>query len=202
MIFPRAPGRNTRPIKLLRPYPGPRPTRSGDIGAVRVGEAAPVATDPPLPDPVLLDVVVVDDEAPSRDLLMARLRAAGYRPRAFATAFAALLELSERVPDILISDVNMPGMDGLALARQVRANGWTPRPYVIITSASGERDVPGAALAAGADAFVPKSASIAGFEADFGERLRRSLGRRPGPGAPPVSSWSEPVTGSCRPKGS
>ena len=126
-----------------------------------------MAIDDPPADPALLDVVVVDDEAPSRDLLMVRLRAAGYRPRAFATAFAALLDISERVPDILISDVNMPGMDGLALARQVRANGWSARPYIIITSASGERDVPAAAMTAGADAFVPKSASVAGFEAEL-----------------------------------
>jgi CheY-like chemotaxis protein len=126
-----------------------------------------VHDDLPDADAALLDVVVVDDELPSRDLLMVRARTAGYRPRAFATAFAALRDFDERVPDILISDVNMPGMDGLDLVRQVRANGWTSRPYIIITSASGERGVSDAALAAGADAFVPKSASIAGFAAQL-----------------------------------
>lgn len=98
---------------------------------------------------------------------MVRARSAGYRPRAYVTAVAALRDFSDHVPDILISDVNMPGMDGLALTRQVRANGWTSRPYIIITSASVERGVPSAALAAGADAYVPKSASIAGFEAEL-----------------------------------
>jgi CheY-like chemotaxis protein len=136
-----------------------------------------VAIEQPLSDPALLDVVVVDDDVMGRDLLMVRLRAAGYRPRAFATAFAALRDLSEREPDILISDVNMPGMDGFTLARQVRAKGLTPSPYIIVTSASSERDVPRAALAAGADAFVSKSVSTAGFEDEL-RRARAAIASR------------------------
>jgi len=112
-----------------------------------------------------LDVVVVDDEEPSRELLVARVRMAGHIPRAFHSAFAALLAIGEQVPDVVVTDFNMPGMDGLELARRIRDAGWRPRPYIIVTSATVALDDSTRVRHAGADVFVPKSISLNGFEA-------------------------------------
>jgi CheY-like chemotaxis protein len=109
--------------------------------------------------------VVVDDEEPCRELLVARVRMSGHVPRAFDSPFAALLAIGEQVPDVVVTDFNMPGLDGLELSRRIRDAGWRPRPYIILTSATVELDDSARVRHAGADAFVPKSISLNGFEA-------------------------------------
>ncbi|MGH8865609.1 MAG: ATP-binding response regulator, partial [Burkholderiales bacterium] len=82
----------------------------------------------PLPPPSLVPlslqgvrVLVVDDEADSRDLLGYVLRKYGAEMRGCATAAEALRMLDEWQPDVLVSDIGMPGEDGYDLMRKVRA---------------------------------------------------------------------------------
>jgi PAS domain S-box-containing protein len=78
-----------------------------------------------------LRVLVVDDEADVRDFITAVLESHGISVRAVASAAAALEELERFRPDVLMSDIRMPGEDGYSLIRQIRAleaerGGHTP----------------------------------------------------------------------------
>jgi len=66
---------------------------------------------------------------------------------------AALESLTVHAPDLLVTDVNMPVMDGLELLRHVRANGHHDLPAIVLTARSDQR---AAAAAVGADAFLVK----------------------------------------------
>ncbi len=67
-----------------------------------------------------LRVLVVDDEADIRELITALLASHGIDTRAVASAAAALEELERFRPDVLLSDIRMPGGDGYSLIRQIR----------------------------------------------------------------------------------
>jgi CheY-like chemotaxis protein/anti-sigma regulatory factor (Ser/Thr protein kinase) len=66
-------------------------------------------------------VLVVDDEADARELLSELLRESGAQVRAAASADEAIAAIEEARPDVLVSDIGMPGEDGYALIRRVKA---------------------------------------------------------------------------------
>ncbi len=66
-------------------------------------------------------VLVVDDDAETRDFLVTVLRQYGADATAVASALDALGAISRRQPDVLVSDIGMPGEDGYALLRRLRA---------------------------------------------------------------------------------
>ena len=80
-------------------------------------------------------LLVVDDDADMLRLLTMRLTAAGYRVRAVTSAEAALTELQLKRPQLVLSDVQLPGMDGLALFDNIRAQH--PSLPVILLTAHG-----------------------------------------------------------------
>src|SRR6185295_5491717 len=65
-------------------------------------------------------VLIVDDEADSREVLARLLQEHGAKVTAVNSAAAALRVLKKRIPDVLVSDVGMPGVDGHALIRKLR----------------------------------------------------------------------------------
>jgi PleD family two-component response regulator len=67
-----------------------------------------------------LRILVVDDEADTRELLKQGLEYCGAKVTVVGSAPEALDELMAKVPDVLISDIGMPGIDGYDLIRQVR----------------------------------------------------------------------------------
>jgi CheY-like chemotaxis protein len=67
-------------------------------------------------------VLIVDDEADMRELICFILEEQGATVRVAASAAEALQQISESLPDIVISDIGMPKMDGYALMRQVRTS--------------------------------------------------------------------------------
>lgn len=81
--------------------------------------AIPIARSPQSLDG--LRVLVVDDEADTHEFITALLEAHGIGARAVASAAAALAELERFRPDVLLSDIRMPGGDGYHLIRQIRA---------------------------------------------------------------------------------
>lgn len=76
----------------------------------------------------MLSILIVDDEQPARDRLRRMADGlAGFRVRGEAASAAAALEqIRELNPDILLLDIAMPGMDGMALARVLQQGGTSP----------------------------------------------------------------------------
>jgi len=86
-------------------------------------------------------VLVVDDEADMRELATVILHEYGAQVRSVASAQAALQALDESLPDVLVSDVGMPGMDGYQLLRQVRSRSsdrGSQIPAIALTAYAGE----------------------------------------------------------------
>jgi CheY-like chemotaxis protein len=103
-----------------------------------------------------LNLLVVDDEPMTRTLLSKILTQRGHTVRCAEDGFSALEKMREVLPDILLSDLNMPGMSGFELLSVVRRR--LPGIYVIATSgAYSGKSVP-AGIAA--DAFHEKATSM------------------------------------------
>jgi two-component system chemotaxis sensor kinase CheA len=115
-------------------------------------------------------VLVVDDSAVTRTLEKGILEAAGYRVRVAPDGVAAL-ELLRREPcDLVVTDVEMPRMDGFALTAQVRADDrLRGLPVVLVTSLDSDDDRR-RGVEVGADAYIVKGA----FDQD---RLLETIGR-------------------------
>ncbi len=99
-------------------------------------------------------VLVADDEASVRHVLTLALAQRGLEVRAVSDGEEALKELAARPYDILISDVRMPKMDGLALLQAARA--LHPDLTVVVMSAYGTKELALEAIKAGAYDFVQK----------------------------------------------
>ena len=107
----------------------------------------------PLPTPLAgVQVLVVDDEADSRDFVTFVLEEAGAIVTAVSSAFAALEVFTSQI-DILVSDIGMPGMDGYMLIQQIRA----------LSIEQGGK-IPAIALTAYAGEFDRQKALVAGFQ--------------------------------------
>jgi DNA-binding NtrC family response regulator len=81
-------------------------------------------------------IFVVDDEGQIADLLGAFLRDSGFDVDTFEDGKSCLLKAADSSPDILVSDISMPGMDGIALANAIR--GVCPECKVILISGNPE----------------------------------------------------------------
>ena len=123
-------------------------------------------------------VLLVDDDAPIRRMLERTLGAEGYAVSAVADGGAALAQVERSVPDVIVLDVAMPGLDGLAVTRRLRAKGLTV-PILLLTARDAiEERVAG--LDAGADDYLVKP-----FDVDELKARVRALLRRTGDGADP-----------------
>jgi two-component system chemotaxis sensor kinase CheA len=123
----------------------------GSAGTLAPAPAAP-------PAPARRRVLVADDSVTTRTLEKSILEAAGYEVLAAADGAAAWRLLQERGADLLVSDVEMPRMDGLALTEAVRASPrFRELPIVLVTARASEEDRARGARA-GADAYLVKSA--------------------------------------------
>jgi signal transduction histidine kinase len=131
-------------------------------------QAAEASVDPPSasgeaePQPLAslagVSVLIVDDEEDAREVLMLILQDQGAEVRAVASAAAALDTIRERVPDVLVSDIGMPGEDGHVLLRKLRSLSEEQGgkvPAVALTAYATPADT-ARALAAGFNRHVRK----------------------------------------------
>jgi two-component system response regulator AtoC len=121
-------------------------------------------------------VLVVDDEASMRHLLSVILKDHGYEARAVAGAEEALRELAAREYDLVLTDVRMPKMDGMALLREIQRTA--PGVTVIVMSAYGSHEAAIEAMKAGAYDYVskpfkPDEVVLVLRKAEERERLKR-----------------------------
>ena len=117
------------------------------------------------------NILVVDDEPQITRVLKTTLSAHGYSIRAAADGVQALEEMKYWTPDLIITDLRMPNMDGLELCRRVRAQSRIP---IIVLSVKGEETIKVEALDAGADDYVTKPFSINELLARVRAALRRT----------------------------
>jgi CheY-like chemotaxis protein len=147
--------------------------------AMPTAAATPLALAPaPSAAPSLdgVDILVVDDDTDTRDLLSAILGTAGGRVRTADSAAAALRALETRTPAVVISDIEMPDTDGYELVRQIRQR---PReaggsvPVIALTAYSG---LPARirVLEAGFDMHIPKPVDPVELIAVLGRLVQRT----------------------------
>src|SRR4029079_18044015 len=101
-------------------------------------------------------VLIADDNTDMREYLTRLLRSAGYRVTAVSDGEAALMAVRADVPDIVVSDVMMPRLDGLALVATLRADPRTAAVPVLLLSARAGQEASIEGLRAGADDYLVK----------------------------------------------
>ena len=119
-------------------------------------------------------VLVVEDSVGVRELQRVILEGAGYEVLTAVDGLDGASRLAGDPVDLVISDVEMPGMDGFTLTRRLRrTRGWEEVPVVIMTSRGDEADQR-AGLDAGASAYLLKSRFD---QAELIDTVRRLIGR-------------------------
>jgi signal transduction histidine kinase len=133
--------------------------------------------EPSVPPPMLPEgaggprVAVVEDNA---DLLRYLMQELGrwYRVAPYAESTRALEAILADPPDLIVSDIMMPGLDGITLARRVRADQRTARVPVVLLSAREEVEAKLAGFDAGADDYVHKPFDVQELRARIDLHLR------------------------------
>ncbi len=88
-----------------------------------------------------MNVLVVDDCSTTRKLLSYMVKGAGFNPITASNGLEALEKLAIHDVSLILTDMNMPGMDGIELTRQVRSDGrYSHIPVIMITTEAGEED--------------------------------------------------------------
>jgi signal transduction histidine kinase/CheY-like chemotaxis protein len=137
-----APGAGTRFVVAL-PLPAAAPPQAWGAAAA-----------PPSPGAVGLRLLLVEDDATVAEVLAGLLRAQGHEVVHAVHGLAALAEVAAGGFHAALLDLDLPGMDGLALARRLRAQGFD-RPLLAVTARADAEAEP-LARAAGFDAFLRK----------------------------------------------
>lgn len=130
-------------------------------------------------------VLVADDEADIRKVVRDALMKDGHDVETAVDGAEALAVLEAGEFDLVITDLNMPRVDGLELVRQVRAKSAVP--ILVLTVRAEEREKV-RLLDAGADDYVTKPFGVAELLARARALLRRTDGR---PDAKPLSRWGD-----------
>ncbi|MFG1808120.1 SpoIIE family protein phosphatase [Streptomyces sp. NPDC049040] len=116
-------------------------------------------------------VLIADDNADMREYLARILRGAGYRVEAVTDGEKALDAIRRDVPDLVVSDVMMPRLDGLALVAALRSEPRTTALPVLLLSARAGQEASIEGLEAGADGYLVKPFAAA----DLLARVRAGL---------------------------
>ena len=102
-------------------------------------------------------ILVVDDALTVRELQRSIFENAGYRVRVAVNGEEALVEISHERPDLVLTDVQMPRMDGFELTEAIRKQpGLASLPVIILTSRGSDEDRR-RGLECGADGYIVKS---------------------------------------------
>ena len=104
-----------------------------------------------------LQILVVEDDAPVRNLITTTLKANKYRYLTAPNGESAILQASTHNPDVMLLDLGLPDMDGVDVIRKIRT--WTNLPIIVISARSEDTDKIDA-LDAGADDYLTKPFSV------------------------------------------
>jgi CheY-like chemotaxis protein/energy-coupling factor transporter ATP-binding protein EcfA2 len=189
--------RVTDPPQQSPAQPAEAPMRPRRSGLAAVGPAAPPAPAPPMPAPPapasldfmmdmeLVDevapearglgtcVLLVEDEDPLRRVMKDLLEREGYTVAEARDGVQALDEVDRRAPDVIILDLNLPGLDGYGVLQQLRSRPATRNIPVMVLTAKGDEDNEVRVFELGADDFITKPFRARALSA----RLEAVLGR-------------------------
>lgn len=123
-------------------------------------------------------VFVVEDDGSIAELIAYALRGGGFAVETFADGECLLAALADTLPDLLLLDIMLPGLDGLSVLRRVRDSARTAAlPVILLTAKSSEYDkVVG--LDCGADDYIAKPFGVMELLARVKALLRRTGGTR------------------------
>jgi len=116
-------------------------------------------------------ILVVDDETQIARVLKTALNSQGYEVKTAGDGESALNLATDWIPDLVVTDLSMPGMTGIELCRSVRERSHVP---IIVLSVRGEEKTKIEALDAGADDYVTKPFSVSELLARVRANLRRA----------------------------
>jgi CheY-like chemotaxis protein len=141
------------PIYEAKPVEKPARTASPSRAAVRPGA---------------LDVLLVEDDATVAEVLVGLLAGMGHRAKHAANGLAALVELKNAQFDLALLDLDLPGMDGLKLARTIRGGQVQPNIALIAVTARSIGDEETQIRAAGMDGLLRKPVTAMLLDAAIG----------------------------------
>ena len=116
-------------------------------------------------------ILVVEDDKAVRNLITTTLETQNYQYHTAEKGSEALLEAVSFQPDVMLLDLGLPDMDGIAIIEKVR--GWSGMPIIVISARSEDRDKIDA-LDAGADDYLTKPFSVDELLARLRVALRRA----------------------------
>ncbi|MGH7263764.1 MAG: HD-GYP domain-containing protein [Candidatus Rokuibacteriota bacterium] len=117
-------------------------------------------------------VLIVDDDAVVRETIRDSVEHLGYATREAGSAEEALERIAQQLPDLILLDVRMPGITGIELCRQLKADQATRLIPVVLLTAQSELDTRVAGLEAGADDYFTKPVHLRELRARLRALLR------------------------------
>jgi len=120
-------------------------------------------------------IVVVEDEPDILEVLCYNLKREGYQVFESLDGREGLSLIEQKVPDIVILDLMLPGIDGLEICRKLKSNSRTQHVPIIMVTAKGEESDVVLGLGVGADDYIPKPFSPKELIARVKAVLRRGV---------------------------
>ncbi|HET8623980.1 MAG TPA: ATPase, T2SS/T4P/T4SS family, partial [Gemmatimonadales bacterium] len=168
---PAPPPRSSGPAHSAPTAPAPA---SFDFGDMELLDEAPPAGGAPDQRPRGIVVLLVDDEDDLRRVMRDLLEREGYTVQEARDGVQALDQVDRHAPDIIVLDLNLPGMDGYGVLSQLRSRSATRNIPVIVLTAKGDEENEVRVFELGADDFLSKPFRARALPA----RLEAVLGRR------------------------
>jgi len=120
-------------------------------------------------------IVVVEDEPDILEILIYNLKRDGFIVNASDNGAEGLRLIQQKIPDLVLLDLMLPGMDGLEICRHLKDDAITQHIPIIMVSAKGEESDVVLGLGLGADDYIPKPFSPRELIARVNAVLRRSI---------------------------
>ncbi len=127
-------------------------------------------------------ILIVDDNPANMKLVRVLLSGEGYNVRTALDANEALAELKTSKPDLILMDIQLPGMDGLELTRKLKSDPDTRDIKIVGLTAYAMRGDQERILAAGCDGYIPKPIDTRTLAHSIKQYLEPSTGAGTKPG--------------------